>query len=551
MSIATQLQNIIDAKADIASAITTKGGTVPTLFEDYGDAIRAIPQSGIPVICGLNVTPTTSAQTITAPSGTDGYSPVNVSAVDSSIDSNIQAGNIKSGVSILGVTGTLSGGSATLSGLVVVPSTSAQTLTPTSGIDGFNQVNVNAVTSSIDQNISAGNIKSGVSILGVTGTYEGSGGGGGSDNLKKAVAYSQNSTSTPYSITAEDLSGLTGIRSYAFYGCTGMTSATFPNSGFTRIGDRAFQGCSNLQSVTIGNSVTNIDQYAFAGCTRLPSVTLGSAVTTVGNYAFSGDTGLTSVTFNDVVSNVSTSAFNGCTNISTVTIPSANTNFTQGTGCVVKNSNNALILTYGSVIAIPDTVTGTCPSFQNNKTITSFSTGNGITNIPQKCFSGCSNLQSVTIGTAVTRIQENAFRSCSSLGPTLTIPTTVITINGEAFSDCSGLETAHFDSQDGELGWGMFRNCTSLEYISLSDSITRIGFTASSYNTQTFNGCTSLQTIDFGTTRTTVPTLYNTNNFSGLPSGWEIWVPEDLVEDWKAANNWSTFADHIVAHPTT
>lgn len=59
-----------------------------------------------PVIAELNVTPTTSAQTITAPEGTDGYSPVNVSAVTASIDANIQAGNIKKDVTILGVTGT-------------------------------------------------------------------------------------------------------------------------------------------------------------------------------------------------------------------------------------------------------------------------------------------------------------------------------------------------------------------------------------------------------------------------------------------------------------
>lgn len=62
-----------------------------------------------PVISSLSVTPSTSAQTITAPSGTDGYSPINVSAVTSSIDANIVAGNIKNGVSILGVEGTYSG----------------------------------------------------------------------------------------------------------------------------------------------------------------------------------------------------------------------------------------------------------------------------------------------------------------------------------------------------------------------------------------------------------------------------------------------------------
>ena len=46
--------------------------------------------------------------------------------------------------------------------------------------DGFSEVSLNAVTSEIDGNIQAGNIKKDVTILGVTGNYEGSGGGGGS-----------------------------------------------------------------------------------------------------------------------------------------------------------------------------------------------------------------------------------------------------------------------------------------------------------------------------------------------------------------------------------
>lgn len=63
-----------------------------------------------PVINPLSITPTTSQQIITAPSGVDGYSPITVDAVDNTIDSNIVASNIKNGVNILGVTGTYSGG---------------------------------------------------------------------------------------------------------------------------------------------------------------------------------------------------------------------------------------------------------------------------------------------------------------------------------------------------------------------------------------------------------------------------------------------------------
>lgn len=60
-----------------------------------------------PVLETVSVTPTTSAQTITPSTGYDGIETVNVSAVTSAIDANITAGNIKNGVTILGVTGTM------------------------------------------------------------------------------------------------------------------------------------------------------------------------------------------------------------------------------------------------------------------------------------------------------------------------------------------------------------------------------------------------------------------------------------------------------------
>ena len=54
----------------------------------------------------------------------------------------------------------------------ITPSTSSQNITPDSGYNGLSRVVVNAVTSSIDSDIKATNIKKGVNILGVTGTLE-------------------------------------------------------------------------------------------------------------------------------------------------------------------------------------------------------------------------------------------------------------------------------------------------------------------------------------------------------------------------------------------
>lgn len=118
-----------------------------------------------------NATPTTSSQEIVADNGYSGLSKVTISGVTSAIDSNISAGNIKKDVAILGVTGTYDP-QPTLQDKTVAPTTSQQVISADSGYDGLDEVTVSAVTSAIDSNIAAGNIKSGVTILGVQGTVQ-------------------------------------------------------------------------------------------------------------------------------------------------------------------------------------------------------------------------------------------------------------------------------------------------------------------------------------------------------------------------------------------
>lgn len=113
------------------------------------------------------VSPATTSQTYGPDTGYVGLSTVTVNAVTSAIDANITAANIKSGVSILGVSGSVT--PVNNQTLTVTPTTSQQTQNPGSGYTGFSTVTVNAVTAAIDSNISANNIRSGVTILGVQG----------------------------------------------------------------------------------------------------------------------------------------------------------------------------------------------------------------------------------------------------------------------------------------------------------------------------------------------------------------------------------------------
>lgn len=101
---------------------------------------------------------------------TDGYSKVTINAVTAAIDNDIKAENIKSGINILGINGLvieLKGQTRTIE-----PSLTTKTYTPNSGYNGFTSVTVNAVTAAIDNDIAPANIRKGINILGVDGDID-------------------------------------------------------------------------------------------------------------------------------------------------------------------------------------------------------------------------------------------------------------------------------------------------------------------------------------------------------------------------------------------
>ncbi len=92
---------------------------------------------------GVTGTITTKAQEYTIPTGYhDGSGKVAIATTE---QNKIIAGNIKSGVVILGVEGTYTGEAISAQSKTATPTTSSQTILPDTGYDYLSQVTVNAI----------------------------------------------------------------------------------------------------------------------------------------------------------------------------------------------------------------------------------------------------------------------------------------------------------------------------------------------------------------------------------------------------------------------
>lgn len=129
----------------------------------------------------------------------------------------------------------------------------------------------------------------------------------------------------------------------------------------------------------------------------------------------------------------------------------------------------------------------------------------------------------------------------SLIGRTATsfeIPEGTTIIGSYAFSNCSYLTSITIPDSVTSIGSNAFSGCSVLKSITIPNGVTDINY-------YTFGGCTSLTEIDFST-HTTIPALTSTTAFGNTSASLVIKVPLTLLDEWKAATNWATYADKIV-----
>ena len=165
-----------------------------------------------------------------------------------------------------------------------------------------------------------------------------------------------------------------------------------------------------------------------------------------------------------------------------------------------------------------------------DRSITEF-VDNVMSTVGQYAFYKCNALTMVSFP-AATSVGSRAFQYCQYL-TSASLPSAT-TLADNVFNECTRLKNVDVASAT-SLKTNAFSTCSELVRISLP-AVASIG-------EMVFRSCRALTTVILGNT-SQVATLSNTNAFY-MASNAIIYVPDALVDSYKSATNWSTYADRI------
>ncbi len=311
---------------------------------------------------------------------------------------------------------------------------------------------------------------------------------------------------------------VTTIGRCGFYDCRELTEVTLTDA-VTAIGEFAFERCA-LLTITIPKDVETMGYNTFRYCDNIIIACIvaekpdgwydnwnpeGRPVVwgyKPLHYEITSDTTVQVVQSNDyktmtgvlipetveiegttyTVTSIGADAFRYCDNLETLNFPKSVTEIGSNAlyGCSGLTEINVYgdNQTYSSVDGVlfnkDKTVIIRCPE---NRTDTSYTIPNTVTDIQNGAFGHCRNLTEINIPNSVKHIGNFAFSDCTSLKG-ITIPEGITTIEGQTFEGCTSLSSVTIPQSVTEIDFQAFASCTSLESITIPSSVIKIASNA-------------------------------------------------------------------------
>ncbi|HSW67348.1 MAG TPA: leucine-rich repeat domain-containing protein [Bacteroidales bacterium] len=292
---------------------------------------------------------------------------------------------------------------------------------------------------------------------------------------------------------------------------TSITKRIYFGANTTWLAGSVFHNHFGINAIIVSSTIAgSIGSSAFRSCTSLPFIALPSVLTgSIGANVFSLCSFLWALSLpSGMTGSLGLSAFESCGMLQSLTLPSG---MTGSLGSYTFAFCNSLIY-----LSLSSGFTGSIGAF---------------------CFDSCTALRMLTFPSGITgNIGTNAFRNCYSL--IMTLPSGMTgSIEANGLRACyqftslvlpSGLGTAIGDSS--------FLNMKGLLSLTIPAVCTSVAANAFATND-------AINEYIFQST--TPPALAATSAFTGIRLWTRIYVPDASVAAYKAATNWSTYANYI------
>ena len=297
---------------------------------------------------------------------------------------------------------------------------------------------------------------------------------------------------------------------------------------------------ASLQGTNLNTVLyTAAHSYSASGAYTISIAVTGSAIIPANQYVFTGaasESGGTAAVLRSILTGVHFGSNMSCTqnsfmnfaNLEYITVPSTSVGIQSVSA--IQNCAKLRQITYAPGITDPGY------SNANGASIAVVCLNNGVEVLTESSLANASNM-SVTIPKSVVRTWSHVIRANNTIKE-ITIPGQNGATGNSACYSCKVLERITVGSGVTTLLSNFASECPSLL------TVVCLGNLASIAN-NSFMNANAAALFDF-TACTAVPTLENANAFSGIPADCEIRVPAALLDEWKAATNWATYASHIV-----
>lgn len=205
----------------------------------------------------------------------------------------------------------------------------------------------------------------------------------------------------------------------------------------------------------------------------LKEIILEPGIRRIGPNAFSHLKSLETVKLPDTIKRISSRAFYETPNLQNVNLPSG----------ITKIDDEAFSHSGIQHIVWPE-LGKIAPHTFESSDLTSIELPQGLKRLEAYCFQNC-KLKSIVLPDSVTYIGKSAFENCDNLKD-IRFSENLSQIDDRAFKGCTNLESVYLPDSVNRIGKECFANCSSLKIVRLPETLTHLG-------DNVFAGCTSLK----------------------------------------------------------